>query len=129
MNARRDLYAALMAGGPHSPQRSERASELIDAFVAEVRNEAADDVHRAELPTFAATEDPELVAKVVRAVDVRLAEQGPDAPYGVTREAAQLAAAVAREGALPVPAGPHITVVDAADGGLDIEFTSGGDPR
>lgn len=42
MNARADLYAALMAGGPHSPQRSEKASALIDAFRAEVLAEAAD---------------------------------------------------------------------------------------
>jgi DNA repair exonuclease SbcCD ATPase subunit len=42
MNARRDLYAELMAGGPHSPDRSEKASALIDAFAAEAR------VHSAE---------------------------------------------------------------------------------
>ena len=44
MNARRDLYAALMAGGPHSPQRSEKASELIDAFRAELLVEAKTEV-------------------------------------------------------------------------------------
>lgn len=43
--------------------------------------------------------------------------------------AAKLAEVVAERGALPAPAGPHITVVDAADGGFDIEFTSGGGPR
>jgi hypothetical protein len=32
--ARRDLYAALMAGGPHSPERSEKASALIDRVLA-----------------------------------------------------------------------------------------------
>jgi hypothetical protein len=32
VNARDELYAALMAGGPHSPDRSEKASALIDAF-------------------------------------------------------------------------------------------------
>lgn len=32
MNARAELYAALMAGGPHSPDRSEKASALIDSF-------------------------------------------------------------------------------------------------
>lgn len=41
MSARRDLYAALMAGGPHSPDRSEKASERIDAFRAEVLAEGA----------------------------------------------------------------------------------------
>ncbi|MBD0743492.1 hypothetical protein [Streptomyces sp. CBMA152] len=60
------------------------------AFLAEhdahVRAEAAADVHRAELPRFADGESPELVAKTVRAVDVRLAEDGPQAPYGVTAE-------------------------------------------
>jgi hypothetical protein len=40
MNARRDLYAELMAGGPHSPDRSEKASALIEAFAAEHRAEA-----------------------------------------------------------------------------------------
>jgi hypothetical protein len=42
MTARRDLYAALMAGGSHSPDRSDTASARIDAFRAEVLNEAAD---------------------------------------------------------------------------------------
>jgi hypothetical protein len=32
MNAREELYAALMAGGPHSPERSGKASALIEAF-------------------------------------------------------------------------------------------------
>jgi hypothetical protein len=85
VNARQALYAAVMKGGPHSPDRSEKASELIDAFAAEVRAEAAADVHRAELPTFPADETPENVAKTVRAVDVRLAAQGPEAPYGVAK--------------------------------------------
>ena len=58
----------------------------LNAFAAEVRAEAAADVHRAELPQFPAGETPENVAKVVRAVDVRLAERGPEAPYGVTKE-------------------------------------------
>lgn len=36
MSARKQLYAALMNGGPHSPQRSESASALIDAFAHEL---------------------------------------------------------------------------------------------
>lgn len=32
MSAREELYAALMAGGPHSPERSEKASARIDTF-------------------------------------------------------------------------------------------------
>jgi hypothetical protein len=59
--------------------------ELRAEIEREVRAEIADDIHRAELPTFAASENPELVAKVVRAVDVRLASDGPTAPYGVVK--------------------------------------------
>lgn len=40
MSARKELYAALMRGGPHSPDRSEKASALLDAHAAEVRAEA-----------------------------------------------------------------------------------------
>ncbi|WP_330236115.1 hypothetical protein [Streptomyces sp. NBC_00566] len=35
MSARQKLYAALMAGGPHSPARSEKATRLIDALLIE----------------------------------------------------------------------------------------------
>ncbi|MFD5107140.1 hypothetical protein [Streptomyces cinereoruber] len=35
-DARARLYAALMKGGPHSPDRSERASAFIDAFAHEL---------------------------------------------------------------------------------------------
>lgn len=35
MTAREELYAALMSGGPHSPDRSEKASARIDAYRAE----------------------------------------------------------------------------------------------
>lgn len=56
--------------------------DALDAFKAEVRAEIVGDIHSARLPTFAASESPMLVAKVVRAVDVRLAAQGPEAPYG-----------------------------------------------
>lgn len=65
-----------------------RTEEMLHAFAAEVRAEAAADVHRAELPKFPAGEDPELVAKTVRAVDVRLTAQGPEAPYGVAKDGA-----------------------------------------
>jgi hypothetical protein len=41
-------------------------------------------------------------------------------------KSARLADAVAERGALPAPAGPHVTVAEAADGGEDITFTSGG---
>ncbi|WP_371666006.1 hypothetical protein OG306_33300 [Streptomyces sp. NBC_01241] len=35
MSAREELYAALMKGGPHSPDRSEKASYLIDNLLHE----------------------------------------------------------------------------------------------
>jgi hypothetical protein len=61
------------------------AYRLAHAYRDEVRAAAAADVHRAELPTFPAGETPENVAKVVRAVDVRLAQHGAQAPYGVEK--------------------------------------------
>lgn len=39
MGAREELYAAVMSGGYHSPERSERASACIDAYRAEVLRE------------------------------------------------------------------------------------------
>jgi hypothetical protein len=42
MSARAELYAAVMDGGYHSPDRSEKASARIDAYRAEVLAEAAD---------------------------------------------------------------------------------------
>ncbi|WP_370665379.1 hypothetical protein [Streptomyces sp. IBSBF 2507] len=66
---------------------ADNADELLDELTAEVRAEAAADVHRAELPKFPAGETPVNVAKVVRAVDVRLAERGAEAPYGVEQGA------------------------------------------
>lgn len=53
----------------------------IDVYRDEIREEIADDVHRAELPRFASTENPELVTKTVRAIDVRLISDGQGAPY------------------------------------------------
>lgn len=86
MSARDDILAGLRQAedgtvGDLTPEA------LLDAYRAEVRAEAAADVHRAELPTFPAGETPVNVAKVVRAVDVRLAERGAEAPYGVEQGA------------------------------------------
>jgi hypothetical protein len=36
VSAREKLYAGLMRGGPHSPDRSEKASMLIDAYAHEL---------------------------------------------------------------------------------------------
>lgn len=69
------------------PTREELLAEVrrqraeIDRLTTTARATAADDVHRAELPTFPADETPEIVARTVRAIDVRLAAQGSDAPY------------------------------------------------
>lgn len=55
-------------------------AELASLTTA-ARAAVAADVHRAELPTFPADETPEVVARTVRAIDVRLAGHGVDAPY------------------------------------------------
>ncbi|MEU5900659.1 hypothetical protein [Streptomyces venezuelae] len=57
----------------------------LKAELATKRDEIADDIHRAELPVFAETENPVLVAKTVRAIDWRLAARGSAAPYWVAR--------------------------------------------
>jgi hypothetical protein len=49
----------------------------------EVRKRVAAEVHRADRPTFATDEDPARVAAAMRAIDVRLIQDGNDAPYWV----------------------------------------------
>ncbi|MYY79685.1 MULTISPECIES: hypothetical protein [unclassified Streptomyces] len=71
-------------------QRAELAAvraecDEAQAELAAKRDEIADDIHRAELPVFAETENPVLVAKTVRAIDWRLAARGSAAPYWVAR--------------------------------------------
>ncbi|WP_406227454.1 hypothetical protein [Streptomyces anthocyanicus] len=73
--AARDLLAELVK------VRVER-----DEAGARVRKQIADDLHRADLPRFAEAESPELVAKTVRAVDVRIASWGDTAPYWVPKD-------------------------------------------
>ncbi|WP_372344632.1 hypothetical protein [Streptomyces sp. KL116D] len=79
---RDDLTMMLLHGGAAT---NAIAKHVVDAFEAEVRaqmrDEVADEIHRAELPTFAETENPVLVAKTVRAIDWLLADRGPEAPY------------------------------------------------
>ncbi|MEU0159004.1 hypothetical protein ABZ154_09215 [Streptomyces sp. NPDC006261] len=43
MGAREELYAALMKGGPHSPDRSEKASHLIDDLLHEEAEKIRED--------------------------------------------------------------------------------------
>jgi hypothetical protein len=76
----------LLHGGAASP---EIANRVVDTFEAEIRDEIVADIHRAELPKFPAGESPENVSKVVRAVDVRLAAQGSNAPYWVAKGGAR----------------------------------------
>ena len=78
MSARDRIHRLFESGATSYP-----LDGYLDEYRAEVRAEAAADVHRAELPKFPAGETPENVAKVVRAVDVRLAQRGAEAPYGV----------------------------------------------
>ncbi|MFB7647200.1 hypothetical protein ACFC0S_17110 [Streptomyces sp. NPDC056084] len=92
MTAREDILAGLRAApavGDAPPE------ELVDALEREVRAEIAADIRRAELPSFPAGESADLVAKMMRAIDARIAEQGAEAPYGVagqslTPQAAQI---------------------------------------
>lgn len=53
VSAREKLYAAVMRGGPHSPDRSEQASALIDAFA----HELAEEIRQAE-PDWDGDEEP-----------------------------------------------------------------------
>lgn len=87
MNARERIANLLWWSVPSSTNDEAKAitEQLLDAFAAEVRAEAAADVHRAELPTFPDDERPDLVAKTVRAIDWRLAQHGTDAPYYVPK--------------------------------------------
>lgn len=57
---------------------------LVEQIKAKLRDEIASDVNRAERPVFAANENPDLVVRTTRAIDIRLIEMGADAPYYVT---------------------------------------------
>lgn len=48
-----------------------------------LRRRIAQDVNRARRPVFAAGESTELVVRTTRAIDIRLIELGPAAPYWV----------------------------------------------
>jgi len=64
----------------HEPTLAEEARY---AHEQELRARIAQDVNRADRPTFAAGEDPELVVKTTRAIDIRLIQMGDQAPYWV----------------------------------------------
>jgi hypothetical protein len=46
------LYAQLMAGGPHSPQRAEKASQLIDGFAHALAEVQRDALKKTDDPVF-----------------------------------------------------------------------------
>ncbi|MFE4867639.1 hypothetical protein [Streptomyces sp. NPDC056682] len=85
VSARERLLSYALSATPNEVTIA-KCEELADDLRAEVRAEVAADVHRAGLPSFPAGERPDLVAKTVRAVDVRIAEQGAEAPYGVAEQ-------------------------------------------
>jgi hypothetical protein len=80
--AREDLI--LLAVGTRGVT-ADLLAEPIRRLEEALRDEIAYDVHRANRPVFAATENPELVVKTTRAIDVRLIEMGHQAPYWVPR--------------------------------------------
>lgn len=67
------------------------ARQMVDGLLAkgraqgaaEARTQIAQEVNRARKPEFAAGEDPALVVKTTRAIDIRLIEMGDQAPYWV----------------------------------------------
>jgi hypothetical protein len=56
---------------------------LVEQIKSKLRHEIANDVNRAERPVFAANENPDLVVRTTRAIDIRLIEMGAYAPYYV----------------------------------------------
>ncbi|HTE57052.1 MAG TPA: hypothetical protein VK698_39635 [Kofleriaceae bacterium] len=62
MSARKALYAALMVGGPHSPERSDRASARIDAYRAEIVAATLAEVDRLRAELARRTPDTYLAA-------------------------------------------------------------------
>lgn len=80
VNAREDIRELL---AELAAVRAER-----DQAETRVRKQIADDLHRAELPSFPRGERPELAAKTVRSVDVRIASWGDTAPYWVPKDGA-----------------------------------------
>lgn len=75
-----ELEAELAKYVGHEPTLAE---EALYAHEQQVRARVAQDVNRADRPVFAKSEDPELVVKTTRAIDICLIEMGPAAPYWV----------------------------------------------
>ncbi|WP_327223048.1 hypothetical protein OG229_02570 [Streptomyces platensis] len=48
---------------------------------ADERERVADEIHRSDRPTFPEGEHPGLIVSTMRDIHVRIASDGPDAPY------------------------------------------------
>lgn len=53
---------------------------------AEERERVADEIHRADRPTFPNGERPDLIVNTMRNIHVRIASDGADAPYWTPEE-------------------------------------------
>lgn len=72
MSARSELYAALMHGGPHSPDRSEKASMLIDAYA----HELAEKIRAGWDETRGATQASKVMAFAADLIDPEVSNNG-----------------------------------------------------
>ncbi|MGW2920365.1 hypothetical protein ACWDBF_21240 [Streptomyces angustmyceticus] len=81
MTARDDLYN--YADDAHLG--GDYLDELLDRVEAEARADerrrVADEIHRADRPTFPDGERPDLIVSTLRNIHARIASDGPDAPY------------------------------------------------
>lgn len=86
MSARDDLYN--YADDAHLG--GEYLDELLDRVEAEARTDerkrVADEIRRADRPTFLEGESPALIVSTLRNIHARIASDGPDAPYWTPRK-------------------------------------------
>ncbi|HEY5834929.1 hypothetical protein [Streptomyces sp.] len=77
-----------MESGAHHPLEDARHNRTVRHFLEgaaeqRLRAQIAQELHRAHRPVFAPGEDPDIVARTMRSIDVRLAEMGHTAPFWV----------------------------------------------
>ncbi|MFD8545605.1 hypothetical protein [Streptomyces sp. NPDC059649] len=81
MTARDDLYNY----ADYAHLGGDYLDELLDRVEAEARADerkrVADEIHRADRPTFPDGERPDLIVSIMRNIHVRIAEDGWAAPY------------------------------------------------
>lgn len=79
-----ELLLALVASVTNGePFYQNEARQLIEGIKGRQRDKIVGDVNRAERPTFATGEDPDLVVRTTRSIDLRLIKEGDQAPYYV----------------------------------------------